>query len=702
MATESAKSLKVFLVDSKLRKHCVDVDDSARISHLKAILAKMSLVPAGFTPKLVYQLQILNDDDSFRSIGYSPGSSLSLVCVRVPPASSAVADVDPDHRAAASPAASGDEQQSVDLLSCRSSLPMPFQLGSRVSVSGLVAAKQHNGKTGTVCSHDDRTGRFDVMLDEGGSLKIKSSNLVASVVAAPHPSPSSSAHFTPPNDDFPRDGLSPTFFREFIDANGGEAAFKGLTTSNVKRQMIVPATRASESSLCAQMRQEGDPRVQPATWFVSHPWQIMFLDLVSALESFFEDKPGAIIWLDLISTSQHATFDQPPEWWQHTFCTAIGQMGQMVMVMTPWDNPVCLTRAWCLIELYACRSSGSHFCVALPPSERARFVEQIAERGAAFYDMLSKVNTAKSECSRDADRDRIFEAVRGLDGGFVGLDRSVLKTLTEWLQRQLEVEIAGAVACERHDTECKMMSALGGLFKDKGEFDRALPLYQDCLVKRKRILGDEHPDTLASINNLAGLLNNKGEFDRALPLYQDCLMKRKRILGEEHPDTLITLNRLAQLFYNKGDCSRALSLHQDCLAKRKRTLGDDHPETLASLNNLAGAFLKRGDYDRALPLFEECLTKQKRILGDDHPRTLAATHNFAGIIGSRGQFDRAVELLQECVAKHKRILGDNHPSTLSVIKSLANTFRNKGDFNRALPLYEEYSAKSKHLLGTKT
>jgi hypothetical protein len=241
----------------------------------------------------------------------------------------------------------------------------------------------------------------------------------------------------PADDDFPIDGLLFPSLRQFIDANGGEAAFEGLTTDDVKDRFIVPQTLASKLSLCAQMKRAGDARVQPATWFVSHAWRYKFLDLVKALEAFFADKGGVIvIWLDLFSTSQHSTFSKPPEWWQQTFISAIGRMGQMVMVMTPWDNPICLTRAWCLIELYACRSSGGRFDVAFPPAERARFLSEIVDQAGAFYGMLGKVNTTKSECSRERDRQRIFAAVEGLDGGFSGLDRSVLQTMTEWLQRQ--------------------------------------------------------------------------------------------------------------------------------------------------------------------------------------------------------------------------------------------------------------------------
>ena len=503
-----------------------------------------------------------------------------------------------------------------------------------------------------------------------------------------------------PVNDFPIDGPPFSFLREFIDANGGEDAFQGLTTDDVKERFIVPQTQATKLSLCAQMKQAGDPRIQPATWFVSHAWRYQFLDLVKAMEAFFSDKVGVvIIWLDLFSTSQHSTFSKPPEWWQQTFITAIGQMGQMVTVMTPWDNPICLTRAWCLIELYACRSSGSHFGVAFPPAERARFLQQITKRPAAFYDMLGKVNTAKSECSRDTDRERIFAAVHGLEGGFSGLDRSVLSTMTEWLQQQLEEEIVGAVASGQKDVECNMMNALAELLRNKGEYDRALPLYVECLAKRKCILGEDHPDSLASLNNLAMLFRSKGEYNLALPLYEECLGKRKCVLGEDHPDTLRSLNGLAVFFKNMGEFDRALPLYEECLVKRRRVLGQDHPDTLASLNNLALLFYNKGEYHRALPLHEECLAQKKRVLGEDHPDTLKSLNGLAVLLNNMGEFARALPLYEECLAKRKRILGEDHPSTLSSLNGLAVVFKHMDQHDRALLLYVDCLAKYRRVLG---
>ena len=49
------------------------------------------------------------------------------------------------------------------------------------------------------------------------------------------------------------------------------------------------------------------------------------------------------------------------------------------------------------------------------------------------------------------------------------------------------------------------------------------PLYREreALAVRRRTLGDEHPDTLVSINNLANLLSDQGKLGDAEPLSRE-------------------------------------------------------------------------------------------------------------------------------------------------------------------------------------
>jgi photosystem II stability/assembly factor-like uncharacterized protein len=43
------------------------------------------------------------------------------------------------------------------------------------------------------------------------------------------------------------------------------------------------------------------------------------------------------------------------------------------MLLSPWNKPTTLTRAWCLWELYCTVETGAAFSVCLGPAERAAF-----------------------------------------------------------------------------------------------------------------------------------------------------------------------------------------------------------------------------------------------------------------------------------------------------------------------------------------
>jgi hypothetical protein len=58
------------------------------------------------------------------------------------------------------------------------------------------------------------------------------------------------------------------------------------------------------------------------------------------------------------------------------------------------------------------------------------------------------------------------------------------------------------------------------------------------------------------------------------------------MLGEEHPDTLNSMNSLAINYSEVGRRQEALQLLETVVAARKRTMGEEHPDTLGSMQNL--------------------------------------------------------------------------------------------------------------------
>ena len=75
-------------------------------------------------------------------------------------------------------------------------------------------------------------------------------------------------------------------------------------------------------------------------------------------------------------------------------------------------------------------------------------------------------------------------------------------------------------------------------------------MHRQCAHLRRlvaKVLGERHPDTLASINNLALLVKARGRFDEAERLYRTALDAAARVWGWEHPNSFTALNNLASV-----------------------------------------------------------------------------------------------------------------------------------------------------------
>ena len=78
-----------------------------------------------------------------------------------------------------------------------------------------------------------------------------------------------------------------------------------------------------------------------------------------------------------------------------------------------------------------------------------------------------------------------------------------------------------------------------------GRYAEARELDEDTLARYRRVLGDDHPDTLASATALAYDLRNLREYQAARELDEDTLARYRRVLGDDHSHTLTSAGNLA-------------------------------------------------------------------------------------------------------------------------------------------------------------
>ena len=87
------------------------------------------------------------------------------------------------------------------------------------------------------------------------------------------------------DDSFPMVGATINLLVNFVQENGGNDAFAGLTTDDVKNRFVIPATIKTQQSMCQQLQAGGDKRIGRPTWFVSHAWKYTFLQLLQVPRS---------------------------------------------------------------------------------------------------------------------------------------------------------------------------------------------------------------------------------------------------------------------------------------------------------------------------------------------------------------------------------------------------------------------------------
>jgi tetratricopeptide (TPR) repeat protein len=207
---------------------------------------------------------------------------------------------------------------------------------------------------------------------------------------------------------------------------------------------------------------------------------------------------------------------------------------------------------------------------------------------------------------------------------------------------------------------------------------QVMVLGERLLADSERVLGADHPDTLASRDNLAAAYQAAGRLDEAISLHGQALASYERVLGPDHPDTLVSRNNLAIAYLAAGRLDEAISLHEQALASYERVLGADHPDTLNSRNNLAVAYRAAGRTDEAITLHEQVLPARERVLGPDHPDTLKSRNNLANAYQDAGRLDEAISLHEQALAARERVLGPDHPDTLASRNNLANAYRAAG------------------------
>lgn len=193
------------------------------------------------------------------------------------------------------------------------------------------------------------------------------------------------------------------------------------------------------------------------------------------------------------------------------------QFGHVVMVLAPWDDPLPLTRAWCLFELYCSIESNCKFEVAMSRMQMMDFSENITHHAQeSISRMLAAIDCEQSQCHKIDDQIRIFDVVRCTDG-FQNINSLIFELLRDWVVVATQSLIAD---CEQDDeSQClRLQTSLAELYEIQGKYQEGYNVLLRCSERQRQLLGENSVD-YRSLHALAWCHYHLNQPDESLVLF---------------------------------------------------------------------------------------------------------------------------------------------------------------------------------------
>ncbi|KAF8056053.1 hypothetical protein FPV67DRAFT_674744 [Lyophyllum atratum] len=272
---------------------------------------------------------------------------------------------------------------------------------------------------------------------------------------------------------------------------------------------------------------------------------------------------------------------------------------------------------------------------------------------------------------------------------------------------------------EDHPTTLDSLDRLAMTYFQQGRFEDARKLRPEMEAASMRVLSDAcdctqcahecTEEVLCYIANQAMMYSRQNRYDLAERL-QLAVMRRnyQRIQGSDDSDPLsrsyllLMLGNTANLvttYVGQGRDEEAEKLQLGLVAEMKRMLGDEHLYTLESVQRLSEMHQKRNRLSEAERLQTAMTESRRKILGEDHPDTLDDIVQLAKTYVFQGRYTEGEELLVSALEASKRVFGSDHPKTVMYTGWLAATYIYQARYEEAKDLQLTVVEASRRVFG---
>jgi tetratricopeptide (TPR) repeat protein len=205
------------------------------------------------------------------------------------------------------------------------------------------------------------------------------------------------------------------------------------------------------------------------------------------------------------------------------------------------------------------------------------------------------------------------------------------------------------------------------------EFQRAIQVYEDILVKDKTRYGKEDLVCAIDYHNLGIAYHLSDNFERALSYLQKSVLLKRACVGHSDPIVADSLTEIGIIFYNDNQYESAIAVFLEALTIYKDA--NDNEGAGRVFNNIGCVYYRMNDHESSLKYLRYAENSQHTVLGKSETAE-ASLLNFAlcranvGLLKiHHGHLD-ATATLEESLLILESVLGDENQTVNRVRQSI--------------------------------
>jgi serine/threonine protein kinase len=299
---------------------------------------------------------------------------------------------------------------------------------------------------------------------------------------------------------------------------------------------------------------------------------------------------------------------------------------------------------------------------------------------AKDYNEAERLALAAADQGQRAEPSRNEEAIKALELAGWSAEKRI-----EYADALIHFQDAEKLTDRTRDPLewARVQFGIGMVYYDRGQYSDAEGLFREVLKERERVLGTEHPDSLATRSQLESALYYQGKYAEDEDVIRVLLALEEKALGPEHPETLKARNNLGALLFAEGKYAEAETEFRAVLKLKEKVLGAEHRDTLSTRSNLASTLAVQGKYAESEAQFRALVKLAEKVFGPKHPMTLATRGNLAELLDNEGKYAEAETEEREVLRLDEEVLGPEHPDTLDTCVNLTAALLHQGKYREA-------------------